>query len=267
MNAKRRAGMIKGKLGAHASSIVLLSIMSLCSQLAAEEADLSLYERRLISQNGEDGVLQEIFDRIGITNKYYVDFGAGNGHFCSNVKYLREAYGWGGLLLEGSRTAGDPSINLHPAFITAENICDIFAKHNVPQEFDLISIDIDGNDFYVWKALAREYRPRVVIIECNPYFPAHEDKVMQYDASYMWDGSEYCGASVLALYNLGRKLGYSFVYQEQEGVNLFFIRDDVLASTGVKFKNVNDVAKLYTGRSINLDPRRKTFVSSSAVLN
>jgi hypothetical protein len=245
----------------------VIGIMNVYGQLVAEEIDLKLYERRLISQNGEDGVLQEIFDLIGTTNKYYVDFGAGNGHFCSNVKYLREAYGWRGLLLEGARTAGDPSINLHHAFITAENICDLFQKYDVPQEFDLICIDIDGNDFYVWKALSAQYRPRVVIIECNPYFRANEDKVMQYDAKYMWDGSEYCGASVLALANLGRKLGYSFVYQEQQGINLFFIRDDVLELTGVKFKNINDVPKLYTGKPMNLDPRRRIFVSSSTVLS
>lgn len=241
-------------------SIFFLFILS--HAYAQENIDLRLYEWRYISQNGEDGVLQKIFEVIGTTNKYYVDFGAGNGHYASNVKYLKEACGWNGLLLEGLRTAGDPSINLHSAFITAENVCDIFKQHNVPKEFDLISIDIDGNDFYVWRELSKGYRPRVVVIEFNRCFDANEDKVMAYDAGYQWDGTEYYGSSIRALCNLGRSLGYSLVYQESAGVNLFFIRDDVLEQSGAVFKNSNDVTKLYYATPMRLDPRRRLFISS-----
>lgn len=247
--------------------LLILPFLVCCFYVNGRDpVDLKHYEKRLISQNGEDGVLQKIFEIIGTTNKYYVDFGAGNGHYASNVKYLKEAYGWNGLLLEGMRTAGDPSINLHPAFITAENICDIFRQHDVPQEFDLISIDIDGNDFYVWQALSAQYKPRVVVIEFNRCFNADEDKVMAYDANYRWDATEYCGASIRAMYNLGRSLGYSLVYQESSGANLFFVRDDVLEQSGVKFKNVNDVAKLYNAAPMRLDPRRRLFISSAQAM-
>jgi hypothetical protein len=243
--------------------LLLLPFLACCFYVSGRDlVDLKRYEKRLISQNGEDGVLQKIFDLIGTTNKYYVEFGAGNGHFGSNTKYFREKFGWEGLLLEGSCTE-NPAINLHRAFITAENICDLFRKYNVPQEFDLISIDIDGNDFYVWNAIARHYSPRVVIIECNSCFNYDEDKVVAYNADYLWDKSEYSGASVLALYNLGRSLGYTLVYQESTGINLFFIRDDVLEQTGVAFSNMNDVARLYTGKIKKLDPRKKLFISSS----
>lgn len=245
---------------------LVLIILYNANVYGIEEIDLKLHEWRYISQNGEDGVLQKIFDIIGVTNKYYVDFGAGNGHYASNVKYFKEAYGWEGLLLEGIRTAGDPSINLHPAFITAENICDIFKQHNVPSEFDLISIDIDGNDFYVWQALSAQYKPRVVVIEFNRCFNYDEDKVMAYDANYRWDSSEYCGASICALYNLGRSLGYSLVYQESSGANLFFIRDDALEQAEITFKNSNDVAKLYNAIPMKLDPRRRLFISSAQAM-
>lgn len=230
----------------------------------AQEIDLRLYEKRMISQNGEDGVLQKIFSLIGPTSQYYVEFGAGNGHSCSNTKYFREKYGWKGLLLEGS-CQDNPTINLHQEFITAENICALFEKYNVPQEFDLISIDIDRNDFYVWKALSAHYKPRVVVIEFNPRFNYHEDKVIAYDAQSMWDHSPLFGAGILALFNLGRYLGYSLVYQESAGANLFFIRDDVLASSNVKFKNINDVSKLYTATPEAISVSK--FVSSASILN
>lgn len=245
--------------------IVLLSVTSVWG-LSKEEINLRPYEKRLISQNGEDGILQKIFGVIGTTNKYYIEFGAGNGHFGSNTKYLREKYGWKGLLLEGSCQEND-AINLHRAFITAENICDLFRKYDVPEEFDLISVDIDGNDFYVWKSLAQCYRPRVVVIECNKHFNFNEDAVMKYDPNYLWNRSEASGASVLALYNLGRKLGYSLIYHESEGVNLFFVRDDVLASVPASFVHTNDVKALYKGSPMNFNRRGVVFVSSADVLN
>lgn len=241
----------------------LFNISHICS---SEEIDLRLYEKRLISQNGEDGILQKIFDIIGTKSKYYVEFGAGQGNFCSNTKYFREKYGWTGLLLEGS-CQDNPSINLHKEFITAENISDLFKKYNVPQEFDLISIDIDRNDFYVWRALSANYKPRVVIIEFNSLFNFDEDRVIKYDPQATWDASEYSGASILALFNLGRKLGYSLVYQESNAINLFFIRDDILESCPIKFKNMNDVSKIYTGTPKNMNSCKAKFTSSLETLN
>ncbi len=244
--------------------VSLLHVVGLQS-LSKREVNLRPYEKRLISQNGEDGILQKIFDVIGTTNKYYVEFGAGNGHFGSNTKYLREKYGWQGLLLEGSCQENE-AINLHQAFITAENISDLFRKYDVPQEFDLISIDIDGNDFYVWKALSKEYRPRVVVVEFNQHFNVNEDAVMVYNPNNIWNGSEAFGASILAFFNLGRRLGYSLVYQESNGANLFFVRDDVLESAPAAFVDTNDVKSLYNGRPMNFNRRGVVFVSSVEAL-
>lgn len=246
----------------------LLYALLLCSMSMwgkSKDINLELYEMRIISQNGEDGILQKIFDVIGTTNKYYVEFGAGNGHFCSNTKYLREQFGWTGLLLEGSCQENE-RINLHKAFITAENICDLFETYDVPEEFDFISIDIDRNDFYVWRALSEKYSPRVVAIEFNSFFNFDQDKVIAYDPYASWTGGEYSGASILALFKLGRTLGYSLVYQESNGANLFFIRDDVLASTGASFLHMNDVSKLYTATPKWLNLSGRGFVSSSDVL-
>lgn len=247
----------------------LMSLITLISSfnIQAEEIDLRLYENRLISQHGEDGVLQKIFSLIGTTSKYCVEFGAGQGHFCSNTKYFREKFGWKGLLLDGFYE-DNPNINLYREFITAENICNLFEKYSVPKEFDLLSIDIDRNDFYVWKALSTSYKPRVVIIEFSQWFNFDDDKVVKYIPDQLGD-CEYTGASILALYKLGEKLGYSLVYQESAAVNLFFIRNDVVEATGIKFKNMNDVSKLYTGTPHPLDPKRVSseFTSAANMLN
>ncbi|HCU00074.1 TPA: hypothetical protein DIC20_00025 [Candidatus Dependentiae bacterium] len=226
-------------------------ISGFISVTKSEEIDLRNYEIRRISQNGEDGVLEKIFQLIGTTNKYYVEFGAGDGNAGSNVKWLREKYEWRGLLLDGAcysslNTLTDSSdINLHKEFVTAENICELFEKYGVPQEFDLISIDIDGNDFYVWRALNKKYKPRVVVIEYNPNFNFIEDKVTKYNPEANWDYSAYFGASILALFKLGRTLGYSLIYAESTGNNLFFVHDDILKKSKVKFKDMNNIAKIY----------------------
>ena len=226
---------------------------------AKQEIDLRLYEKRFISENGEDGILQKIFSVIGSTSQYYLEFEAGNGHFQSNTKYLKRKYEWKGLLLDQSHK--NPAINLHKETITSENICIILKKYNVPHEFDLAVIKLNGNEFYVWKALNALYKPRVVLIRFNQDFNYDEDKVLVYNASCR----DQCpAASMLALYYLGKHLNYSLIYQESNGINLFFIRNDVLESTNITFKNTNEVSKLYTGTSRPVDTRM--FTSSLLIL-
>lgn len=249
------------------SIVMTLFIVTFALSATTGEIDLRTYEKRLISQHGEDGVIGKIFELIGVTNKYFVEFGAGDGHFCSNTKYLREKHGWTGLLLEGAYPSNPPT-NQHKEFITAENICNLFSKYHVPKEFDLISIDIDRNDFYVWNSLSAHYKPRLVIIEFSKSFNFDEDKVIEYSADKMWNGGEYTGASMLALAHLGQKLGYSLIYQESEGTNLFFIRDDILESGNIKFKNTNNVSKIYNATPGFSRPNttNELFVSSQEAL-
>lgn len=204
--------------------------------------DLKHYEKKIFSQNGEDGVTEKIFSLIGTTNRYYVEFGVEDGKEC-NTRFLRERFGWQGLLMDGGYA--DERINLKKEFITAENINQLFEKYNVPEEFDLLSIDIDFNDFYVWKALQKKYRPRVVIIEYNATHLPTEDKVCIYNSQARWDKTNYSGASLLALYKLAKLKGYSLVYAEKIGVNLFFIRDDVVAQMSESFDGINQPLKIY----------------------
>lgn len=179
-------------------------------------------ERREYSQNGEDGIIEAIFAMIGTTNRWYVEFGVEDGMEC-NTRYLRIHRGWTGVLMDGGQE--NPSINLRKEFITADNIETLFAKHQVPALFDLLSIDIDGNDYWVWKAVTR-YRPRVVIVEynaCIPYAPA---VTIPYHSTFQWDKTDYYGASLSALVALGMQKGYTLVATDPCGVNAFFVHND-----------------------------------------
>ena len=95
------------------------------------------------------------------------------------------------------------SINLHKEFITRENIIYLFKKYKVPKHINLLCIDLDFNDYYILRKILPEYRTDIIICEYNSSHKPYEDKVVKYDANYMWDGTNYFGASLLAFQKLG----------------------------------------------------------------
>lgn len=210
---------------------------------------LARFEHQVFSQGGEDGVLREIFRRIGEGGRFFVEFGVEDG-IQNNTHFLLHQ-GWRGCWLEGSPTAVEAirrnfavslssgQLRLKHSFITAENIADSFRQLDVPRELDLLSIDIDGNDFWIWKALA-EWRPRVVVLEYNANYPADCDWVMPYDPEHCWGENTYFGASLKAYARLGLELGYRLVGCALNGTNAFFVRADVagqhfVAETSAEF--------------------------------
>lgn len=246
-------------------ALLLTSVLATNAN-AYEEIDLSLSEKKIFSQNGEDGVIEKIFSTIGVTNQFYVEFGVENGKEC-NTRYLREVCGWSGLMMDGSNE--NASINLHKEYITAENINELFAKYNVPFDFDLLSIDIDGNDFYVWHAI-QEYSPKVVVIEYNASYTPPQDKIIVYDPNYVWNGTDYFGASFLSLKKLGAHKGYTLIYAENQGINLFFVRDDIAKQ--YRFKNAGCMTlykcPMYGSpcRGFQKDPQRRSHVTFEEAL-
>lgn len=180
------------------------------------------HERSVFSQNGEDGVIEFIFSSIGTTNKEYVEFGCDGGHECQ-ARYLTECCGWHGLLMDG----GDWGDSVKKEFVTAENVNALFRKYGVDQEPDLLSIDIDGNDYWVRKAIV-DYRPRLIVHDYNGLFKPPISVTIAYDPQFIWPGNDYASASLAALVKLNKVMGYTLVYCERRGVNAFFLRNDLL---------------------------------------
>lgn len=234
-------------------SLFLFSFITLIGQ----EIDLSESETSLYSSNGEEGVLTKIFELVGTRSKFCVDLGAGDGITGSNT-YLLQLQGWDALLLDRAFEKGE--IHLYKEFITAENINLLFEKYRVRSDLDFLSIDIDYNTYYLWKAL--KYFPAVVVVRFNAKHSPFDDKVVEYHPYYSGDGSDYFGASILAYFHLARKKGYSLIYCDQKGEKLFFVRDDLLEN--LSFKDVNDVAKLYRSsfKEFPHDPRNRKYLTS-----
>ena len=230
--------------------------------------NLNNYEEKIFSQNGEDGILKQIFKVIKTTNKYFVEFGTEYGGEC-NTRYLRENMGFNGLMMDGQYE--NKNINLHKEFITAENINKLFSKYNVPLEFDLLSIDIDFNDWYIWNALDNKYRPRVVVIEYNADHKPNIDKLVPYHSQEGWDGSNYFGASILAFEKLANKKKYTLLASDKKGVNLFFVKTDILP---LNFKKSLDTIYFHSsynddgrGKGHKLDILKRQYIKAEYILN
>lgn len=145
-----------------------------------------------------------------------------------SVKFLQK-------IMKRSKRSANFKRDIKIEKVTEENIQQLFHKYNVPKNFDLLSIDIDYNDYWVWKAIT-DYVPRVVVIEYNSSIPPTESKVVPYDPNASWDGTNYFGASLLALRNLGLSKGYTLVGCESRGVNAFFCKRDLVE--GIKIKDI-----------------------------
>lgn len=179
------------------------------------------------SQYGEEGVIERLLADLGTTNRYLVDIGAGDGRTLSNTKALLDA-GWRGARFDLA-DAGD----VCGQQITAENVCDALARGNAPAEPDLLSLDIDGVDWYVLRALLRGgYRPRAMCVEVNPCLPAEPAVTVAYDPAFRFADCDYFGGSLAAYRRLAEAYDYALVYVHAS-INAFFVPRDLLPP-GVK---------------------------------
>jgi hypothetical protein len=207
------------------------------SPRAQEPKRLLRHGFKVYSQHDEDGLIEEIFNRVGTTDKFFVEFGVGDGlENCTTYCLLK---GWRGAWIDGSAVCVDAveanfrdliaegRLKARYSFITAENIEQLFRELEVPEEFDLLSIDIDNNDYWVWQAI-KNYSPRVVAVEYNASFKHTVACVVPYSPTAIWDHTNYFGASLKALEGLGRRKGYSLVGCNYTGVTAFFVRDDLV---------------------------------------
>jgi hypothetical protein len=215
------------------SGVRYSALASLATRHGYVGASLSAAELRVFSQNGEDGVLAEIFAQIGVGDRFFVEFGVEDGVEC-NSRFLAEVRGWSGVYFEAdsgayeslaTRLANRQDIQTVHAPVTPENVNELFGAAGVPRSFDLLSIDIDGQDYWVWEAL-RGFEPRVVVVEYNAGLPATE-RLVEEKGRTKWQKTDYFGASLGALVALGSDKGYRLVHTELAGVNAFFIRNDL----------------------------------------
>jgi hypothetical protein len=202
----------------------------------ADEKRLLLYGAKAYSQNDEDGILAEIFRRIGIQHRSFIEIGTESGIENNTVALLFN--GWRGLWLDANE-ASIAAINerfgsylktgrlrAEQHFVTRDNVNLLLASAGLEPEIDLLSIDVDGNDYWIWQAISSP-KPRVVVIEYNATWFPPLALTIAYQENFRWDNTSYFGASLKALELLGASKGYSLVGCCFAGVNAFFVRSDL----------------------------------------
>lgn len=199
---------------------------------------------RCYSQNGEDGILWYIFAVIGATNKRCVEICAGAGIECNTANLIAN-HGWLGLLFDGDQdnvelgkrfySANQDTFSYAPRFvhawITRDNINSLIAKEGFRGSVDLLSVDMDGVDYWIWKAID-VIQPRVVVLEYQDSAGPERAITVPYADDFnapAWSrlGSEASGCSLMALVKLGREKGYRLVGTERLGFNAFFVLNGI----------------------------------------
>lgn len=194
---------------------------------------------RCHSQFEEDGILLYIFSLIGTTNKVAVEMCAGGGIECNSTNLIVN-HGWQGFLFDGNAKnveRGKQFFSRHKdtflwpprfdhAWITAENVNNILQDAGVSGEIDLLSVDIDGMDYWIWKAL-NCIEPRVVVCETHNAIGPDKSITAPYDPKFTITIPDYCSASLAAMSKLASQKGYRLVGAHRYGFNAFFIRNDI----------------------------------------
>jgi hypothetical protein len=192
------------------------------------DSEFSIY-----SQWGEDGIIQWILSRLDVKNKMFIEFGV-QSYEESNTRFLFLKDKYRGLIIDGDDVllkraqtdyrlkSGD--LTIVNAFITKDNINQLFADAGFSGEIALLSIDIDGNDYWIWEAI-ENVSPQVVVCEYNESFGYDRALTVPYDKGFVYNLDGYFGASLKAFEMLGRQKGYTLLYYGV-GANCFFIRND-----------------------------------------
>jgi hypothetical protein len=204
--------------------------------------DLTKETKKIYSQFNQDSVLDAIFKEIGTTNKYFVEFGSyGDEESEGNSLYLRKEFGFDGLLMDGTEHIKNPKYPVNKEFIQAETINETFEKYNVPAKFDFLSIDIDGEDYYVMKSIdLKRFFPRVVSIETNPAIVPTSSLIQKHDPNWIWGGWYFYGCGISTMTKLMNKLEYSLV--AYCGVDAIYVNNEEAKN----FDHLNNVNKIYS---------------------
>jgi hypothetical protein len=215
-------------------------------QLATQSAKgFSEHEFQVYSQWGEDGLIQYLIDRVAIERPIFVEFGV-EKYSESNTRFLLVNNNWSGLVIDGSEEniqyiKNDPiywrhNLKAECAFIDKDNINSLIQKNGISGDIGLLSVDIDGNDYWVWDAI-NVVHPRIVVCEYNSLWGGKEAVTTPYDKDFFRTSAHcsnlYYGASITAFTELADSKGYSLVGSNKAGNNIFFVRNDLLQNLTV----------------------------------
>ena len=199
-------------------------------------------EFKVFSQFGDDGIIQYLVSVVDIPNRVFIEFGV-EDYKESNTRFLLVNDKWKGLIVDGSQShiksikssalywKNDLTAVCH--FITRDNINKIFTENGFTGEIGILSIDIDGNDYWIWESIDT-VSPSIVIVEYNSVFGANHAITIPYDPEFNRMNAcffgLYWGASLKALCRVADKKGYYFVGSNSDGNNAYFVRKDKIGS-------------------------------------
>lgn len=211
-----------------------IAASDLAQKIAMRNAEFKVY-----SKNGGDGLLLHIFSKIGVTNRTFIEMGVEQGREC-NTANLSLNFGWKGMIVDANERWMESAKNFYrerlgqnaanvkavTCFITAENINETISQNDIFGEIDLLSIDIDGNDYWILKAI-NAVNPRVIVAEYNASFGLKPITVKYTPDMRCQRGNLHFGASLTALTKLANSKGYILIGCDSQGHDAFFVRKDV----------------------------------------
>lgn len=228
-------------------------------------------EFKVYSQSGEDGIIQWLINKIDIKNKTFIEFGVEN-YLESNTRFLLLNNYWSGLIIDGdieniNFIKKDPiywrcNLKAVSNFITKDNVDEIFLSNGLSGEIGLLSIDVDGNDYWIFKSIS-SVNPAIIVAEYNSYFGYKRKVTIPYDKSFVRSKAHYSktyyGASINALTSLANSKGYKLVATNKSGNNIFFVRNDLM--NGLKEISVKDAYRQINFRESHDVSGELTFLS------
>jgi hypothetical protein len=209
-------------------------------------AELHAAEHSRWSQNGEDGLLAALLDKVGAPDRTFVEIGAADG--TENCTRALAEHGWRGVWIEADpgraraarRVAAGLEVAVVESTVTSRNVAGVLRRAAVPVDPGVIVVDVDGSDLWVLRAALRHHRPRVVVVEYNATFPPGVSWSRRNRASYEWDETYRHGASLDALAWAAGRRGYCLVACDSAGVNALFVRADLVGPAGLAEQRIED---------------------------
>jgi len=229
------------------------------------------YGNKVFSQTDEDGITLEVIKRLKIEKGFFAEFGVGNG--CENNTLSLLGIDWSGFWCGGEEllfsTDNSKRLFYSKAWISLENILELYntgLKNLNTEKLDLISLDLDDNDFYlIEKLLSHNIKPNLYIVEYNAKFTPPIEFKIKYNKDHKWDGSDYYGASLYTYNKLFEKHGYSLICcNAATGANAFFVKREFLSLFPEVPKDIN---KIYTPPSFHLYKTYGHKISTKSILS